>query len=146
MSIHDSNPSLPPTLVLDALRESTSALETNKLAVEEMRKDNLEFREAILNDSKELRAAFKNQASQMDNLVTEIGRSNDIREKEYEERQLDRRDTKAEKIAIREEKSERRDLIVKVIWQIWETFRTPVGTLLLGAAGWIVYTYFNVPK
>jgi len=29
--------------------------------------------------------------------------------------------------------------------ELWETFRQPLGTLVLGVAAWLTYTYFNVP-
>jgi chromosome segregation ATPase len=29
--------------------------------------------------------------------------------------------------------------------ELWETFRQPFGTLVLGVAAWLIYTYFNVP-
>lgn len=30
--------------------------------------------------------------------------------------------------------------------ELWETFRQPLGTLVLGVAAWLVYTYLNVPS
>ena len=101
----------------------------------------------------DLEEEIKNQMGTMnahlDNISREAAKTNAIMEAEADHRrEMEEQDAKekadAKKAEIEAQK-DRRKLLVRAGSALWETFKTPLATLLTAIVAWLIYWYFWVP-
>ena len=135
--------------VLTALEESTRCTTEAMGKIEGLGREVIALKDNQGERLMDLDQQMGTMNAHLDNLVRELGITNQLLRDDMEERvaERQRQQTLEDETRLRKQQLEddNRALVKNVGSQAWEIFKQPMGYLVAGVIGWLLFQYFYVP-